>query len=479
MARPTAPVPPAGGDRPVLARARPELVRLTETYSYKRVIARHQITETKAAPTGQIKVVVPYDGERYFGRQAYEDVQRQVGATAPLGTEALIGHLALLDTDRTNLASVLDLSGSHGSVPLRVPVTADELAYPDWLRADRHACVIEYDYRAEDPPIFPIEIDMRLLDAQGGIPSGAAFRDQLAQSGSFHPEMLLQVEVTLWLPSELRRPQSPPRVRRVTLEWPTVTSLRGLRVTVGGASYPLDYDPAESRLGWGDVPMNLDAKESADSEFHVYRSTMELEIHQPGELYQEHAIGGRVEVEIPGRLLSGLRARLYDGTGRRPDGLTPRLSTRLGADVRLILDEAFAERTLRPYQLLCFHEVTPDTMRLADIRATLYDHGFRIDPDPTELPSTGPEEFVHLLVASRPRGPHVMQLWLLVQGKRYLTQRQARVQGGLTYTSPFESGELRIHMGGILPGDGEAVTHEMNELQAALRDRFERLRDRR
>lgn len=478
--RPTALVLAKDGDRPVFARAKPESVRLTETYFYERVIARHDNIKPKAPPTGVIKVVVPYDGERYFGRQAYEDVQRQLGSTAPPGVEALIGHLALRDIDGTDLASVLDLSGSHGSVPLRVPVSVDDIAYPDWLRADRHACVVEYKYRPDDPRVIPVEIAMELFDAEGRIPGGEAFRDQLAQSGSFHPDMLLQVDVILWLPNELERPKTPPRVRRVTMDWPTVTSLQGLNVTAGTTSCPLDYDPEESRLGWSDVPMEPDEEESAGTESRVYRCTMVLAIHRPGELYQESSIDGRIEMEVPGLLLSGLRARLYDGTGHQPDDLRPQLSTRLVADFRLILDEAFPERKLRPYQLLCFDQVTPDAMRLADIRATLYDHGFRIEPPPEdELPSTGTEEFIHLLVASRPRGPDLMRLWLLVEGKRYLTQRQARVQGGLTYTSPFETGELRIHMGGILPGDGEAATHEMNELQTALRDRFERLRDRR
>jgi hypothetical protein len=114
----------------VIARARPESVRLTETYFYDRVIARHHMTERKRAPTGQIRIVVPYDGERYFGRQAYRDVRTQLGATAPSRAQALIGHLTLVDDGRTDLASVLDLSGSHGSVPLTVPVTLGDIEYP-------------------------------------------------------------------------------------------------------------------------------------------------------------------------------------------------------------------------------------------------------------------------------------------------------------------------------------------------------------
>jgi len=118
-------------------------------------------------------------------------------------------------------------------------------------------------------------------------------------------------------------------------------------------------------------------------------------------------------------------------------------------------------------------------MRLADIQAALRDRGFRIEPSSGRLPAAGPDELSHFLVASHPRGPDIMRLWLLVEGKRSSTQRETQIPGGLTYTSTFESGELKIHVGGALPGDSEGVTHEMNELEVALRDRFERLRAKR
>ena len=148
------------------------------------------------------------------------------------------------------------------------------------------------------------------------------------------------------------------------------------------------------------------------------------------------------------------------------------------ADVQLILDEAMAQRHLTPLQLLHFDQVIPDPMRLADIEAALRDCGFRIE-EAEDLPAAGQENLNHLVVAKHRRGPDSMELWLFVEGRRYRTQRQSRIRGGLTYTSAFESGELRIHALGILPPDSEVATHEMNDLQAALRDRFERLRARR
>jgi hypothetical protein len=479
--RPNPLVLPDGIHHPALARGRPESVTLTETYFYKRVIARHHPSQVGEPPTGLIKVVVPYDGDRCFDRRAYRDVRQQLGRAAPQDAEALIGYLSLLETGRTDLANVLDLSASFGSVPLLLPVTMGDLAYPGWLKADRHACVVEYTYRPEHPPLIPVRVDLQLSDDEGGAPAGKSTEERarrLEGSGSFHPDLLLHVDVTLLLPNRLERPSPPPRLARVTLDWPTITSLRGLHLTVDGRPRPLSYDPATGSLEWTEVPM-VPSKKPPPSGYYLYESKpVQLAIHQPGELYQADALGGRVEVEVPGRLLSGLQARLHDATGRTSDRARPRLSTRLVADVSLVLDEALTWRQLTPHQLLHFDQVIPDPMRLADIEAALRDCGFRIDSADV-LPEAAPDDLKHLLVASHRRGPDNMELWLFVEGRRYPTQRRARIEGGLTYTSAFESGELRIHALGILPPDSEAATHEMNDLQAALRDRFERLRARR
>jgi hypothetical protein len=72
-----------------------------------------------------------------------------------------------------------------------------------------------------------------------------------------------------------------------------------------------------------------------------------------------------------------------------------------------------------------------------------------------------------------------MRLWVFIDGKRYTTQRQTQVPGGQMYTSTFESGELKVYIRGELPGNSRGLTHEINAFQAALRDRFERLRAKR
>ena len=222
-------------------------------------------------------------------------------------------------------------------------------------------------------------------------------------SGSFHPDLLLHVDVTLLLPNRLEPPSRPPRIKQITLDWPTITSLRGLHLTVDSQPHPLSYDPATSSLRWIDVPMR--SSKTPHSGFYCYTSMpVQLCTHQPGELYQQDSLGGGVRDRGP--RLPALGAAGATARRDRPEGRPrrPKLSTRLVADVRLILDEAMTDRHLTCHQLLHFDQVIPDPMRLADIEAALRDFSFRINSAEV-LPTAGQDNLNHLVVAKHRRGP--------------------------------------------------------------------------
>ena len=151
----------------------------------------------------------------------------------------------------------------------------------------------------------------------------------------------------------------------------------------------------------------------------------------------------------------------------------PKLSTHVFSDVRLTLDDAFERRILSPYQSLYFDEVILDEMRVADIIIALTDQGFYVT-DLGNTPAGAPEG--RFLLAKRLEGPYPMELWLFITGTRYTTERHNLMPGGHTYKSIFETGEIRLFIRGALQKDSRELIHEMNTLQLALRERFERLR---
>ncbi|WP_433261768.1 hypothetical protein ACQPZF_27720 [Actinosynnema sp. CS-041913] len=470
------------------ARAMLAEASLTEHYHYRQEISRNRSFQQESEPTGRIDLTLPYDGAEHFTRQALADVT----AGESLPERALIGHLALGDHSHTDLSEVLDLSAGYGSVPITVPIA--ELGERG-LVADRSACEIRHDYTPADDAlrVRPVDVHVDLIDPDGtelhDLLTVTTFgHDQLRQVGhelskqiSFRSYLRLSVQVVLHLPNHRKTRDLRPKVGRVSLRWPTITSLGALSLEDDeGRGFPIGYDPAAGSIEWRDVPMFLlNPRDQADGQPHgdtlrFASAKLHLHIEQPGELYKQPDVQGTVQVEVDDYLLSGLRARLFDARGVRVPG-RPRLTSRITTDLSVILDDAFNRRLMMPGQHLYFDEVIPDDMRVSDIRSALEDKGFEIK-ESLAYPGQGEHAMRHLLWATRAAGPDVMQLWLLLEGRRFQTERQNQLAGGQTFKTTFDSGDLKVFMCGALPGTSRELTHVMNALQLNLRELFERLK---
>src|SRR5690349_11476594 len=83
----------------VLARARVKRAQIREQYFYRQEISENAARYQEKAPKGRIKLVLPYDGDQYFSRQA----RRDIGHARGPGAEAVIGHLVLTGFEHANL----------------------------------------------------------------------------------------------------------------------------------------------------------------------------------------------------------------------------------------------------------------------------------------------------------------------------------------------------------------------------------------
>ena len=81
------------------ASAAPEKVEITEECSVTREISTNPRWEPGSSE-GRVEIVVPYDGEAYFTRQAADDVKKGIQAGNGEGA-AVIGHLLLAEYGRT------------------------------------------------------------------------------------------------------------------------------------------------------------------------------------------------------------------------------------------------------------------------------------------------------------------------------------------------------------------------------------------
>jgi hypothetical protein len=473
---------PAVGDR-LFARAHPEHVTVTECHQYEQEISRNPSIGSVCPPTGRIEIVVPFDGADHFTRQACADVVPALEAGGRDARNAVIGHLVFIGHQHTDLGTVLGLDDSYGALPIEVPVTgADAPGGRQELRRDRQAGVIWHEYRP-DPgllEVVPVNVQIDLLDPDtlGGtiMSQGAPDLVHVSQQPNFRPFLWLRVRVALIIPWQGDRPEPAPVIKRISLDWPTITSLNELKVEqqgTDGGKRPITYNPVARTIEWRDVPMLTDDEnQRRDDELRFVSDDMVVSIRQPGELYRQPSLDGTVEIEIPDYLLSGMRTRLFDSAGRLVDD-GGRERSLLTSRVHLILSEAFARRNLRPHQHLHFDEVIPEQARIADIENALADRAF----DVTFKENSGPDGVRRWNGrANRTEGPDTMSLVIFVEGSHHETERTVHKPGGHSYTSKLPSGELKVFMYGELPRASRAVTREMNALNAAIRDRFDRIR---
>jgi hypothetical protein len=494
---------------PIRARAWLESALIEEKYQYSQEISLNADVHEVEEPAGLIKLVLPYDGDKYFTRQAYRDVVGARHGGASLADEAIVGFLALTGYEKTGLEGPLGLHTNYGSVPVRVRLPSPpDAGEADQLLADGSACVVSQTYRPEIPKIVPVHIDIELDDPDtaetsdversrrlgvDGVSDVVARREARVKVIERSPERQLDFEPDLWLRVTIRlhlpRTQVDgvdAEVSKVFMSWPTHTSLRSLGLHAGGNAQ-LRYNPEQEHKGrkggleWSGVPMTLEGTEPAAEEANISHGSedeivtlssgeMLLSISKPGELYKQENLSGRVEVTV-NRLLSGMDARLYDATGKQCQPRRPELKLKsiVTTEFSLPLYDAFTRRTMSPYQWLYFDEVIPSEMRIDDIVMALRNRGFRV----VAPPGANPESC--RIMADRVHGPDQLQLALYVRGERYKARRERSVPGGMTYRTSVDSGELRIYVYGSLRADSKPVVREINALRRALRERFDRL----
>jgi hypothetical protein len=490
--RASAPLRKNKSGQPIRARAWLESAKIEEEYHYSQEISLNASVRRSGDPAGKIKLVLPYDGDKYFTRQAHRDVSDARDDGAAPADEALVGFLALTGYEKTGLEGALDLQDTYGSVPIRVrlpsPPGADQ---DDQLLTDLSACVVSHEYRPEVPKLVPVHIDIKLDDPDtAGIRRRREMIEEYPERQlDFAPDLWLRMTVSLYLPLT-QAEGAEAEVSKVFLSWPTHTSLSSLKLGAGGR-VQLRYNPErehEGRKGgleWSGVPMTLEGTEPIAQRAHTSESPdddivtlssadMTLAISRPGELYQRETLSGRVEVKV-NRLLSGMDARLFDATGKqcRPQRPGLKLKSIITTEFSMPLDDAFARRTLSPYQWLYFDEVIPSGMRIDDIVTALRNRGFMVEEPHNADPGNC------LIRAQLAHGPDRLFLDVYVRGEQHKTRRERSVPGGMTYRTAVDSGELRIYVYGSLRADSKPVVQEINALRRALRERFDRLPARR
>ena len=527
---------PTGNGTKIFARAMLKRAEITEEYFVQQEISENSSTKHGERPAGRIELELPYDGHRYFTRDARNDVALGLAAHPESDSTVAIGHLLLRNYAKTGLRDSLGLSGQSAPVPIEVPISggpgdgapgdggSSDGDRFDHLGADRQTCITRHEFRPETPELIPARLDIELLDpdslnllpfalrSEDGRTAGDvieqvlatnrgrwyvnAIRASIRQQPSFRDELTMLIVVQLALPVEKGDPRElHPVVTRVAIGWPTITFLGTIQLHLVLADNqagpkaeerPVRYNPVDRCIEWYDVKMTQVSSTVGGEEVRRFESApMLLSIRQPAALYAQRDLCARAEIQIPEYLLSGLDARVYDATGyiRQKPPVTL-LTTKVFAAATLKLDDAFARREFSPNQHLYFDEIPPDKARVTDIMTALRDRGFDVRQAWPEGPGPFYDENLAtlswLLVAHRQQGPDDMVLWILVEGRNFGTERRTVIPDGeVRHLTSLPSGELKVFIRGTLARDSNELTREINALQDRLREQFSRVRQRR
>ena len=117
----------------------------------RRQISRNPSIGPRGEASGRLEILLPYDGFKYFTRDAVHDVGRYLRrqSTSSDVLEAVVGHLAFVNYQDTNLSDVLELDSRLDAYPLRIPIPTGTFDPMDVLAAGRH----EYRMRRDHLPL--------------------------------------------------------------------------------------------------------------------------------------------------------------------------------------------------------------------------------------------------------------------------------------------------------------------------------------
>ncbi len=473
--------------------ARPERVRIVETYTYRHEIGQANYLTHPVPPIGALTIRVPYDGHEYIPRAEQQRLRSALQKAGPSSVTARLGHLLFAHYDQTDLAAQLSAQGHYLVQPLDLPIRNTTLATADDLVKDEQTCVFSLAYHPKPPEVSPLELHVEMRDENDVDRSVFLGEDQhefqdavriITDDVNFRRNLLLIINVRVAIPRHTLKGEEVPQLRRLCLTWPAIPAPQTISLALGhlhfldetGAEHPVRYDPAQRQLVWGNVPLHL-GPVHLDPRYVFYETgPMNLRIDEPSDLYGQTALDGQLEVSLP-RLLSRLRAGLFDSLGAPMSAPPVRRESVLKTDFRLELAPIFGRRTLAPYRQILFSELIPEEMRLFDIKSILIDQGFRIQQDQRTPPNGDTVRYA--FVATRQAGADELEFYVVAKGRYRQAERETAVQGGQTFTTAIESGELEILLRAELPANNKELFTPMKDFQAALRERFRHQRARR
>lgn len=475
-------------------RAKTSKIQIKEVYRFHNEVSRNPEDKENGLPSGQLLIEVPYDGEEYFSRRAYQDFRRQAQQYGSLAfdTNGRVGYLLFKDHSRTDLDSCFNLLTNYNTTPVDIPLRNGSLASNEDLLRDIYKAVIKRNYTPNSLEIHPVRMTVSVFDedtisnlfrADAASNDGeGTLTDQVARElrleRGFRQELVFFFDIRVALPlyaGELLNSRgATPRLRSFSLEWPFPTSQTQMALhATPEPEQKMIYDPYLGGLTWGGIPFNRGEKPDGMQAYYFRLPPLVLEVQQPGALYHKDLLQGQMCIDLP-LLLSGTQVEFYNAQGMK-DKTPISTASELVIDFDLYPEDCFSDKIYAPYQHIQFEGLILEEMRHTDIRKALQDRGFTIEKEETHRDKSDSTALrSSTIIASRPEGPHQIKLWLQTEGTVSTTERVRERYSSESFKTEVRTGHTVIYIRGELQGSGTRLTQILNEIQVLLKERLSR-----
>ena len=470
----------------VFARAIPQKIELKEKYAYDVIISKVLRNRRDGEPSGKLEVQVPFDGGDYFPGRAVADIDKQIKvARRGRPVHIQVGHLSITNHHKTDIETRTNI-GTRETLPLKIEFTDFNQGQKRQLLSDRSGAKIELDYRPDFPKEPIVELKLRIFDEETisslEAPSEEEIINGIVQQSMMRSDLLFLFEILLKLPTEKGgQRKAPPTLSLFALDWPVVTSKRQVSILSLGETDAekenpkIIYNPTEQQLEYRDalfLPL-----ENQHNGKYTHRALLPLHIWEPGELYDQRWLSGKLTVKIK-RPVSGLEIDYFDAAGyRHHSDRHPKIEWKIESTVdvkyKLDLDHCFSSKIYAPGQYIYFEGVMLNAHRINDIEMLLRDMRF---DTPSVYPNQNAEADQTLISTSRSEGPNRLKLWIVAERLGSETERQKEIFGGETFKTKFKTGSMILYVRGELERDNHQLQIVMGRIQKALKERFQHVR---
>jgi hypothetical protein len=400
-------------------------------------------------------------------------------------------------------------------LPLLIPVSNNTLTNIEKLSEDKYTCILTQKYQPETPHILRICHEVKILDDNDFLSISSLKEDEKLwqdlnnndndkykdfaskitkiiprklKSGTeeYHfpvkRKLFIQIKVRLSLPVELELSELP-ILKRVSIEWPTLTSFQNFGLKIGDKPANIIYNPLSRRLECIRTSSNIQLKPYNESKSRkFYEIQILLEIPQPADFYDETKLKGDIEVEIPMQLLSETQARFYGFNSSNESkfgedtGQNIQLNTHLISDFCLHLNEAFKERLRTTTKEIIFHNTLLTEENLRIIIDILESHSFssyctKLSNNQLNcglITNDLTNESTWLIYAQSSKETEKITLWIAISE---VEKKQSATisHGERKFQGEESTGKLKMRLLGKLTGDAYTLIQRMNTLEKEFR----------